>query len=475
MSPLDVSPAQWGRSWTAKAFVVAVGLTVLAYGSAADPPLYIASIAFATLAGFSLFHAIGSVAVGRIYAATVLLLAILLSYVALQTLPHVAGDLANAAWRSVDELVGDAPATISAAPGMTLAAMPRLALPFLVFLAALALFQGDAGAMALWRALAYFGAGLAVYGILQDVLLPEQLLFVRKKFYIGSLTASFVNRNTAGTFFGVALLLNLGLAFYYLRKVRVRSLARTAMAMDLRWRDKNTLLLLHALACLTIAVALFLTQSRGAVGATFVGTVVGVLLMTMRSLTADEPSGRLGAWRRYATFLAGFVLVVGMFALFAGRSIYRMEEQGSDDARWCAFASTIQAIRDHPILGTGFGAFQDVFPAYRNAECVGIFGVWDRAHDFFLEGYLGLGLPFAFALLVGYAILVGVCLRGLRSRHRYRFVSVMGLAALVLATTHSIVDFSLQIPGVAVYFAAAMAATTTMSLGGGGQARASRA
>ena len=44
----------------------------------------------------------------------------------------------------------------------------------------------------------------------------------------------------------------------------------------------------------------------------------------------------------------------------------------------------------------------------------------------------------------------------------------MGLAALILASLHSIVDFSLQIPGVGVYFAAIMAATVTVSLGRGG-------
>jgi hypothetical protein len=75
----------------------------------------------------------------------------------------------------------------------------------------------------------------------------------------------------------------------------------------------------------------------------------------------------------------------------------------------------------------------------------------------------------------GYAILLGVCLRGLRARHKYRFIPVMGLAALVLASLHSIVDFSLQIPGFNVYFAAVMAAVVSISLGGGGRERSSRA
>ena len=214
-------------------------------------------------------------------------------------------------------------------------------------------------------------------------------------------------------------------------------------------------------------MALFLTQSRGAVGATFVACVVAVALMSTRRLTADKPSEEFVAWRRYATIIAGLLVVVGLFALFAGRSVYRMQEQGSEDTRWCAFSSTIAAIKDNWIFGAGFGAFQDVFPVYRNSDCAGIFGVWDRAHNFFLEGWLGLGLPFLVALAIGYLVLIAAFIRGVKVRHKFRFIPVMGLAALILASLHSIVDFSLQIPGVGVYFAAIMAATVTVSLGRG--------
>jgi O-antigen ligase len=214
-------------------------------------------------------------------------------------------------------------------------------------------------------------------------------------------------------------------------------------------------------------MALFLTQSRGAVGATFVACVAAAALFTTRRLTADKPNEEFVSWRRYATLIAGLVVVVGLFALFAGRSMYRMEEQGSDDGRWCSFASTIAAIKDNWIFGTGLGAFQDVFPVYRDSDCAGIFGVWERAHNFFLEGYLGLGLPFVAALAIGYSILVGIFIRGIRIRHKFRFIPVTGLAVLILASLHSIVDFSLQIPGVGAYFAAIMAATVTVSLGRG--------
>jgi O-antigen ligase len=455
--------------WPAKAFVAAVALTVLGYGAASTVQVNLAAFGFAILAIFSTFRPIGGWRTARVQAVSIFVLAGLIGYAAFQAVPLPGLNLANGAWKSVSEIIGPVNGTISVAPGMTLDALTTLALPFLAFIAALAFFQGDDQALWLWRALAYFGAAYAAFGIAQELLFPDQLLFEPKKYYVGYLTATFVNRNTAGTFFGLALLLNLGLLFFELRKIRIVSFVKRALDFTVGWRDKEASALVHAFCCLIIAMALFLTQSRGAVGATFIALVVAIALMSTHRLTADQPREEFGAWRRYATIVAGLLVVVGLFALFAGRSIYRMQEQGSEDGRWCAFSSTIAAIKDNWLFGAGFGAFQDVFPVYRDSDCAGIFGVWERAHNFFLEGWLGLGLPFLVALAIGYLLLIAAFIRGVKVRHAFRFIPVMGLAALILVSLHSVVDFSLQIPGVGVYFAAIMAATVTMSLGRGGE------
>jgi O-Antigen ligase len=459
-------PVQQGiRAWLGNVLLVAIALTVLAYGSASPAQSNIAALAFAVLAMLTSFLPIGAWRVGRVRTAAVLLIGGLMAYAALQSLPLPGMGLANGAWKSVSETIGPVRGTISVAPGMTLDALPSLALPFLAFVSALVLFQGDEEGLRLWRALAYFGAAYAAFGILQEALFPQQILLEHKTHYLENLTATFVNRNTAGTFFGIALVLNLGLAFHEVRKVRVAAFARRALDFDIGWRDKYGRALIHALLCLVVAIALFLTQSRGAVGASFIACLAATVLMTARRLTADSANEDFAKWRRYAALGVGVLAIAGLFALFAGRSVYRMEEQGTDDARWCAFASTIEAIKDNWIFGAGFGAFQDVFPVYRHADCVGIFGVWERAHNVFLEGYLGLGLPFLGAMAVGYFVLIGVFVRGVRARHKFRFVPVMGLAALLLASLHSLVDFSLQIPGFGVYFGATMAAAATVSLG----------
>lgn len=464
MSALGPFGEQKTRSFSTKVVAVTIVSMILAYGSVAPGPLYLGALTFASLAAASAYRPIDNNVVARLYAATTVLLAALLAYTLLQTTP-IADGWINNLWKPVDNLIGPARNSISSAPGMTLDALPKLALPFLVFLTALSLFQGDADAFMLWSALAYFGAAYAIFAIFQDLFFPEQLFLAQKRYYVGFLTGTFVNRNTTGTFFGIAFMLNSGLVFHSLRKIRANNFVRQIVSLDLHWRDKNVRLLFHALLCLAVAVALFLTQSRGAVGASFVAIVLGTVVMAMRPLTNDPPVERASKFRTFARIVGVLLVVLGLFALFAGQSIHRMEEQGSEDARWCAFASTIAAIKDHPIFGAGLSTFQDVFPSYRSVECAGIGGIWDHAHDLFLEGYLGMGIGFAIATVFTYALLVGACIQGLRSRHRYRFVPAMGLATLVLVSLHSIVDFSLQIPGVAVYSAAVLASTVTISLG----------
>lgn len=453
------------RAWRERAFLAVIALAALAYGSASTAQSNFVAIAFAILAALSILRPIGAWSARVVCAAAVFLVAALLSYAALQALPILGPDVANGAWKSLSDRIGPTSGTISVAPGMTLDALPSLATPFFAFICGLVFFQGDDEALRLWRALAYFGAGYAAFGVLQELFAPEQLFFETKTHYVGSLTATFVNRNTAGTYFGLAFLLNLGLEAHELRRIRLASLVKKTLNFEIAWADKHASVLLHALACLVCAVALFLTQSRGAVGATFIASTVAAALIAMRPVTGDEPSAEFDIWRRRARTFGGLLIIVGLFALFAGRSVYRLEEAGTEDGRWCVFASAIAGIRDNWLWGAGYGTFQDIFPLYRDSECAGLFGVWERAHNVFLEGWLGLGAPFLVALVVGYGILIGVFVHGARARRRLRFAPVVGLAALVLATLHSLVDFSLQIPGFAAYFAAVMAAAVSLSLG----------
>ena len=452
------------RLWLSRALLATLAATVLAHGGVSTVELDFAALGFAFLALLAIAVPVSAPRLARFQALALLLLAALLALALWQVMPLDASPLARPTWTTLGETIAKASSrgSISVAPGLTLAAAPDLAAPFLAFAVGLACCQSDAEALRLWRGLAYFGAAYAAFAVFQEVFWPDQLLFEPKRFYLGDLTGSFVNRNTAGTFFGIALLLNLALLFADLRAVRLERLGD--------WSARGAALFLHLFAVLDCAAALFLTRSRGAIGATLVATLVATAMMSARKLTSGrQREGAFAGRRRAAVALAALALVVGLFVLFAGRSEHRAQALASEDTRWCVFNSTVAAIADRWPFGAGLGAFPDVFPAYRNADCAGVYGVWDHAHDVFLEGLLGFGLPFVGAAAVVYAALGAALVFGVRARRRLRFAPVAGLAALVLVTLHGTVDFSLQIPGVAVYFAAAMAAAVAVALGRAGE------
>jgi O-antigen ligase len=124
-----------------------------------------------------------------------------------------------------------------------------------------------------------------------------------------------------------------------------------------------------------------------------------------------------------------------------------------DEARWLTYTATLAAILDHPWLGTGLGTFTEVFPAYRPAE-LSTTGRWDHAHSSPLQLALELGIPFFVAAFAVWTYALIRLVRGALSRRRGVKFPVAAAGVLLLGTLHSVVDFSLQIPGYAIVFAA---------------------
>jgi hypothetical protein len=377
----------------------------------------------------------------------------------LQTLPQAPSDLSNPVWATV--LPAGALRPVSVAPGDTLAALVPTLLPFAVFIAALLLFPDDAGAAFLLRCVALSGVGCALFGVIEFLFFPQTLLFGPKLHYVGSLTATFTNRNTAATFLGTVLLLVVGQGFvaWQQRNGGGRQSARHA----------GPALVLWVLGAMIVLTALLLTQSRAGVAASLLGLAVsGGLQLALSRPGRPGARPRGAAWpRRLARLLAGLlgalfaVLVMGAFA---GRVLLRVGVQGDEDGRFCMLPGMLRLLQDNWLLGSGLGTFRSVFPAYRNPVC-GLSGIWDRAHDFYVEGWISLGVPFLIICSLGAAVLVAVIVRAILYRRRFRPLAIAALGVLVLVAAHATLDFSLQIPGFAAVFATLMAAISTLALG----------
>ena len=158
---------------------------------------------------------------------------------------------------------------------------------------------------------------------------------------------------------------------------------------------------------------------------------------------------------RAAAAIAAALVIGGLIALLVlqilgGNVSGRFEVQGlSDEARLETYRSTLRMIVDHPWFGTGLGTFVWSFPAYRSAH-MSMWGVWDKAHNTPLELASDLGLPLACLIVLAWLIVLGVLIRGVLIRRRDLIVPVGAFAVAIIGLTHSLIDFSLQIPGYAI-------------------------
>lgn len=121
------------------------------------------------------------------------------------------------------------------------------------------------------------------------------------------------------------------------------------------------------------------------------------------------------------------------------------------------YSATLTGISDNPYLGYGYGygSYESTFRLYRTKE---IRGNYNKAHNTYLENIFELGIPAASALFLSIFLIALKCLTGVWSRQRNWIYPAIGFSSTVLVAAHSFVDFSLQIPAVAVTYAAILGA-----------------
>lgn len=292
------------------------------------------------------------------------------------------------------------------------------------------------------KLIAWSGAAYAAYGILAHLFDPTHILWREKEAYLDSVTGTFINRNTAGTYFGSCAVVWSLLLWERIRLEMPRGqLDWRAMGARLFSSPQRPVVVASAmlLLCLT---AMFMTGSRGAVVLSLFALVGAFTVFFRRDLP------------RAASLVAAFVgsSLVALFLLqFMGAGVNaRFDAQGlADEGRLETYRATLRMISDHPWLGTGQGTFAFAFPAYRSSN-VSVWGVWDKAHNTLLEIAADMGVPIAALVVVVWIVIFAVLVRGAAIRRRGLLAPVAALAVATLAVLHSLIDFSLQIPGYAI-------------------------
>jgi hypothetical protein len=449
------------------AFLLVIIVTLLFFGSVGTAPFTVVATAmFALATAVALLFGEPERVRGPFKIALALLL-ILAAWTFIQTLNLPSDIQTVSTWHTAHALLGIEQNSISAAPADTLEAMLRIAMPLVTFIVALILSSTDDRARLLITCLGFIGGVIGLFGLLQFLISPTTLIVVEKHFYADSLTTVFVNRNTAATFLGATILTLSVLAWEKAQKVNVRQ----ALMKIQDWRSPRGGGMIRTIIYLILLgaslAALLLTKSRAGIGSTFVALLYLTPFMAMnwnRERKTVFGNSSLIRRRNILRWAIASVVVLIVFLLLSGQVFLRAEVRGSDDARFCILPGIFRALSQHYMLGTGFGTFQWIFPAYRDPDC-GIWGVWDRAHNSYIEGTLNLGIVFPITLLIGFATLVFFLWQGMRGRKKLKHYPALGFAMLILVVLHSAIDFSLQIPGFAVFFSALMAPIVSISLG----------
>lgn len=300
----------------------------------------------------------------------------------------------------------------------------------------------SARARQLMKVIAWSGAVYALYGILGHVFDPGHILWREKEAYLNSLTGTFVNRNTAGAYFGsCAVVWSVLLWERARREMPPGQLNWRAMGLRLASRPPRKIVVAAAMLFLCLT-AMFMTGSRGAVVLSLLALILGFAAFFWRHL--PRRGGLL-----ITLAIAGAVVVI-LLEFIGGGVNMRFNLQGlADEGRVEVYRSTLRMIADHPSFGTGQGTFAYAFPAYRSPN-MSIWGVWDIAHNSLLEIASDMGIPIAALVSAAWILMFTLLIRGVRVRRRGLIVPTAGLAVATLAVFHSLIDFSLQIPGYAI-------------------------
>jgi O-antigen ligase len=362
--------------------------------------------------------------------------------------------LAHPAWNDAGHLLGEPVSLVlSVNPEASLAGAMRLTGYGFVFLLCYQFAGDEPRAIRLLALIAAAGAIYSIYGVALELSGSGFVLWYERAFEVGNLSSTFPNRNAFASYATLCLLS--GFMLLYRRSIRhddrTKGRQQLIAAVAGHYFRRNGWLLY---ACTALFVAILLTHSRA-------GLITALIAFLVFAVSAT-----FGARHRSAT-IAGCLFIgisaATLFAVTGGPTIKRFDKiEAATIERVEIYRLTAQAISDRPLLGTGLGTFSDVFPAYRSAT---LRPRIDFAHDSYLENALEMGVPAAFVFYGSFAMLLSLFIRALVSRRGIPAYPALGIAVLMAACFHSLFDYAIQFPAVAISLAAVLGIAAAQSVG----------
>ena len=318
------------------------------------------------------------------------------------------------------------------------------------------------------RVMAWAGGGYAVYGILALLFDPTGVLWREKTAYVGNLTATFINRNTAAAYFGSCSAVWLVLLMAAIRNSLPRGPIEWKRVLQHLLAETRRDVLVRFVMLFVCLSAMFMSSSRGGVLVSLAVMIVAFMLFFGRDLS----------WKGLAICLAACVATGLLLLQILGSNIGgRIDIQGLSDAgRLSAYRSMLKIIADNPWFGIGLGTFASGFPVYRRDD-ISMQFIWDIGHNTHLEFASEMGIPLALVVALAWIAALVILFSGLRGPRRNMIAPLSSLAVSLIALIHSSIDFSLQVAGysIVVFALLGLGISQAIAVANGPNSRASRA
>jgi O-antigen ligase len=328
--------------------------------------------------------------------------------------------------------------TISITPYNTEWEIRRLAAFLLVFLVIAHTFRTRRQVMTLLIALIVIGSFEAVYGLAERFSGGNHIFWNERIFMKEAVSGTFINKNHFAGFLEMIIPVALGL-FVSMRHKGVRGGTFRAKTLEaMRAPNLNRQVILGLLIVLMVVSVLFSLSRAGITCA--IGSWVAFSLFI--GLTAGI--------RGYTLTLLFLLLLILCISVSMGSDmvIERMEDAASSEAiswtgRFDLWGGGLRMIEDFPLLGSGFGTFEEGYERYQSSRFGDKYA--DYLHNDLLQIFCETGIIGGLVALGGLALLLISLARKTLRRHDTfcRWVAtglMLGCCAILL---HSLFDFNL--------------------------------
>ncbi len=281
------------------------------------------------------------------------------------------------------------------------------------------------------------GFFISLLGILQDLSGTKNIYWFRDASYSVKIFGPYVNRNHFAGYICMVIPLAIGLLISrFTNTFSSRGTKQRLIVTAFQSHFFHNLLLFFAI--IIMISALFLSTSRGGVLSFAVSITALFTIAVFCGLFSNTVKG-LGI--TFAVIIIAFVLLawIGLNPILDRLSFLGFT------TRSIVYHDTVNMIKDFPLIGTGLGTFQYLYPKYKTLNSQ---SYSEYVHNDYLEILSDTGI-FGFLIVITGIILFfwKVVSRWRKRRDPYvKGITLGGFCSIIAILSHSFVDFNLHIP-----------------------------